>query len=505
MFVRAILLLLVTFAVCIPQLLMSDLRGTEGRRLQIALEMARSGEWMVPTLGGEPTLAKPPLFYWLLGGLSELLGPDPWVARLPSVLGLFLTALLAMALLRRWFGEPVGWVGALGVLCAPLAVFEWATAEIDPLFAAFTATSLWCLATGIARQRAALVVASGLLGGLALLQKGPPYLVFAAGAYLVWWRRRGLRYSLHHFVPLLLLPLCYFVPLWLWWVSPAEMWAVTQAETVGRIAEFRWDHVADTPYFWLKAVLVQMPLVLWCFWEWRGARDARMDASDLTLRMCSGAAVFAIVILTFFPGRPTRYLLPNVPLFVFAVAPAVAHFASQQRELGAFSRRALRGFGVAGALGLITLPFFVDRFGVAVAGAFVAAGLGSSLVRTPRQLVGFVLLMPVVAGWTAGLDRALSYRASSRATGPVGAVLRTELERLGAVEDLETFGHVDSKLLLGAGMLPEGDETCRSVPDSPWLLTARGDVRGELPEGYEVRLLVSSARDVFVVRRRIPR
>ncbi len=501
---RALILLLFTLFACLPQLLMADMRGTEGRRIQIALEMAQQGEWMVPLYGAEPTLAKPPLHYWTLGGLSELFGHSTWLMRMPAVLALFFTALLAMVFLRRTFGPGAGWVGALGVVCSPIALFEWGTAEIDPMFAALTATSLWCLAVGIARERGALVLASGVLGGLALLQKGPPYFVFAGGAYLVWFRRRGLQHALHHFAPLLLVPACYYVPFFLWHVSPSEMLAVAQQETVGRIGGFRWEHLAKTPVFWGRAVFVQLPLVLWCFWEWRGRRDARMDDADLMLRMCSGAAVFAIAILTFFPGRPTRYLLPNVPLFIFAVAPAVAHFASQARALGIFSRRVLRVLGLLAAGGLIALPFYFDASGLAIAGALGVLGVAHGLVLTPMRLVAFALAMPLVIAWTVGLDRALTYRHTTRAAAPVGELVRAELERRGIADAVHTWGHVDSKMLLAADLIVPGDEFCRADPTARWLITSHGGLTRALPAGYVERAWFCSARVTFVLHERQP-
>ena len=45
----------------------------EPRYTRVAVEMHRAGEWVTPTLQGEPWLEKPPLFYWLAGG--GLLGP----------------------------------------------------------------------------------------------------------------------------------------------------------------------------------------------------------------------------------------------------------------------------------------------------------------------------------------------------------------------------------------------------------------------------------------------
>ena len=107
---RAILLLLLTALACGPVWSLPDLDGTEGRRVQIALEMAARGDWLVPTLGGEPTWAKPPLHYWLLGACHAVFGADPWSMRVPSVVLLFASALLAGELLRRWFGARAGWV-----------------------------------------------------------------------------------------------------------------------------------------------------------------------------------------------------------------------------------------------------------------------------------------------------------------------------------------------------------------------------------------------------------
>ena len=501
MLFRAILLVLLVFLGCLPQWSIPDWQGTEGRRIQIALEMARSGDWLVPTLGGEPTWAKPPLHYWLLGGMSELFGDSVWSLRFPAVFSVAAASLLALVLMRRWFGDRAGWTAALGIACSPLVVHQWPSAEIDPLFASLTGMSLWCLATGVARDRRGIVLLSGLLGGLALLQKGPPYFLFAIGAYLVWWRRRGLRHALTHFVPLLLVPMAYFVPLWTLRIPPGEMLSVANEETVGRIWTFTWGHVTAIPGFWVRAVLVQMPFVMWCFWEWRGARDARMDAADLTLRMCSGAAVLSIVLLTFFPGRPTRYILPNVLLFTFAVSPAVAHFASQERLLGRTSRRVLAGLGAVGALGMIAVPF-VPGVGLACTGLALIAALAPRFVQTPRQLVALCLLLPVVASWTVGWDRAERWPNGGRARADAGRLLRRELDAVGVGADLVTHGHLEAPLLLAADLLPAGDEMARRQPTARWLLHERGDAPPPMPAEYRERLRLCVPGEIFVLRER---
>src|SRR5438067_13749797 len=62
-----------------------ELYRTESLRAIIAAEFLRTGNWLVPTLYGEPLFTKPPGMYaaialvsWPFGGVTE------WTARLPS-------------------------------------------------------------------------------------------------------------------------------------------------------------------------------------------------------------------------------------------------------------------------------------------------------------------------------------------------------------------------------------------------------------------------------------
>ena len=501
---RALALLLLTAFACWPTWSLPDWDGTEGRRVQIALEMVQGGDWLVPTLGREPTWAKPPLHYWLLALMQQWFGGDHFWMRLPSVLAAAAAAFLAGELLRRWFDARAGWFGALGIACSPLVIHVWPTAEIDPLFASATAMSLWCLATGVARERLGLVIAAGVLGGVAMLQKGPPYFVFAVGAWLVWWRHRGLRYFLPYLLPLVAVTLAYYVPLWTLRVAPGEMLAVASEESVGRVAFYEWKHVRDIPAFWLRAIGVQIPFVFWCFWEWRGARDARMDAADLTLRMCSGAAVLAVVLLTLFPGRPTRYLLPNVLLFTFAVAPAVANYAGFPGALPRFAAVVLRVFGVLGSIALLVLPF-VPRAGIGALGLAAAAAVAPLLVRTPRAVVIACLLLPVIGSWTVARDRSAGWLDAARSRAQAGLVLQRELQRAGAVDpaDLRTAGHFDSPLLLAAAALPPGDEAGNKSWSSRFVLHEYGAVPLVVPAGYVERMRLHLPFKSFALRERV--
>src|SRR5262245_51389859 len=61
-----LVLCLVTSALILPSLSAHLFEPDEGRYAQIPREMLTRGDWIVPTLHGEPYLDKPPLFYWLV-------------------------------------------------------------------------------------------------------------------------------------------------------------------------------------------------------------------------------------------------------------------------------------------------------------------------------------------------------------------------------------------------------------------------------------------------------
>ena len=48
-------------------------KADEGYSFGLVLSAVEHGQWLVPTLAGEPFLEKPPLVFWLAAGLARLL------------------------------------------------------------------------------------------------------------------------------------------------------------------------------------------------------------------------------------------------------------------------------------------------------------------------------------------------------------------------------------------------------------------------------------------------
>jgi 4-amino-4-deoxy-L-arabinose transferase-like glycosyltransferase len=82
-----------------------------------AVQMLESGKYLVPDVGTEPYLRKPPLVNWLVAGSVTLFGVrNEWAARLPSAL-----FILSVAITLVTFGSVVlGRFGSLiTALCCP--------------------------------------------------------------------------------------------------------------------------------------------------------------------------------------------------------------------------------------------------------------------------------------------------------------------------------------------------------------------------------------------------
>ena len=165
----------------------------EPRYARVAVEMQRAGEWVTPTLGGEPWLEKPPLFYWLAGAAFGVLGETEAAARVPSVLGLLLlvgaTALVGARVYGSGAGLHAGFAAGLSLL--PFAYGR--AASMDMLLASTVTVAIGLAGLrllGIAGRHA--FVGAAVFAGLATLAKGPLGLLLplvVIGSYVAFTRQ----------------------------------------------------------------------------------------------------------------------------------------------------------------------------------------------------------------------------------------------------------------------------------------------------------------------------
>jgi 4-amino-4-deoxy-L-arabinose transferase-like glycosyltransferase len=122
-----------------------ELYQTEGLRAILAEEFLRSGNWIVPTLYGEPLLTKPPGMYAAIALASWPAGRvNAATARLPSALAATAIVLLFYGTFARRLGRRAGLLAAALLPASVLWLQRVPSAEIDLLQLAWVTAALLC-------------------------------------------------------------------------------------------------------------------------------------------------------------------------------------------------------------------------------------------------------------------------------------------------------------------------------------------------------------------------
>ena len=105
-FQALLIVFLVWAAIYLPALGSLEIKGEEGRRILPAVRMIETGDYIVPRVGSEPCLRKPPLINWLVAASFKIFGSNEWTARLPSILCVLAVALVFITVARRASARP---------------------------------------------------------------------------------------------------------------------------------------------------------------------------------------------------------------------------------------------------------------------------------------------------------------------------------------------------------------------------------------------------------------
>ena len=144
----------------------------EPRYAQVAREMLARHDWITPTLGGNPWLEKPPLYYWQAMLAYRCFGVSDWAARLPSAVDATLLVIAIYLFFQRF--RPGSQIDAALMTASASAIVGFArAASMDMALAASLTIALLAWYTSHAgAARAYLWLAYAFLA-LGMLAKGP--------------------------------------------------------------------------------------------------------------------------------------------------------------------------------------------------------------------------------------------------------------------------------------------------------------------------------------------
>lgn len=413
----------------VPWIASAPINGTlECYRLQASRELLRRGDWVLPTLNGEPYLAKPPFQYWLIELVSWPFGNVSLSsARAVTALAAIGLALLVAAWGRREADARTGILAALLTVGSGIVLEKGALAELEVLLALVTTAALfgWWTAIhdpgpGRARRMRALALA-GLALGAGILTKGPvSVLVFAAAVAGTCATSPGRRArALGDGGLVLLVALAAATP----WVLALA--ARVDHETLMRVAGFevvkRLDDAGpqNSEPFWYYLVALPgglapsalflpfVPFVL------RGVHADRARARSRA-GFLLGWGAGTVLLLSFSMAKEVRYLIATVP--AWALLAALGWSRARAVPWAATYRRFLLRAGAVGSvlvpLALVVAAFVAfpaQRAAVLAAGALFALGRGAIHLGARRASVAafllgaFAMLLGFRTLWARGL------------------------------------------------------------------------------------------------------
>src|SRR6266566_2634752 len=201
-----VIVLLVWAVVYLPALGSLAVKGEEGRRILPAIEMLKTGDYVVPQVGGNPYFRKPPLVNWLVAMSFKFVGArNEWTARLPSALAVLAVAVAFVTVTRVSLG-PKGSMTAALIWLTNIGIIEKGRLiEIEGLYVSLCGLAIiFWLSFWTQKKSAWLIwVPASIFLGLGMLAKGPTLLLFFYGVVIaVIWKERRLRALFHpaHFV-----------------------------------------------------------------------------------------------------------------------------------------------------------------------------------------------------------------------------------------------------------------------------------------------------------------
>ncbi len=367
---RAQTLLLVTAvwaAIYLPSLGSFEIKGEEGRRILPAEAMLESGKYLVPEVGGEAYLRKPPLVNWLIAASFKIFGArNEWTARVPSVLCILAVAIAFVTVARRSLGAHGSVIAAL-VWLTNLGILEKGRLiEIEALYVSLTALAMIFWLSWWQEKRSPWLtwIVPWIFLGLGWLAKGPTHLLFFYALVLaVLWQTRRWRALFHpaHFFGILVMLAIFGA-----WAIPF-MHANQSGKVISKWStQFAGRVTGD--FFTFSVWITALPRTLAYFLPWllvvpliRLSR-LRDDNDRKLVRALAWSTALPMVVISLVPGGAPRYSLPVLTPFCWMMGMVFSQDAFVQPAWLTWPGRPLwsrlgRGFVVLGVVvGLIGFP-----------------------------------------------------------------------------------------------------------------------------------------------------
>jgi 4-amino-4-deoxy-L-arabinose transferase-like glycosyltransferase len=329
-------------AIYLPALGSLEIKGEEGRRILPAVTMLKSGNadhvgageifrsYIVPQVGSEPYLRKPPLVNWLVAASFKVFETrNEWTARLPSALSVLAVALAFVTIAWKSLGSAGALIGAVIWLTNFGMIEKGRLIEIEGLYASHFGLAIICWLSCWHERRSTWLTwtVPFVFLGLGLLAKGPLHLVFFYAIIIaVLWRTGELRQLLSaaHFVGIVIM-----LGIFAAWAIPYLQ--MMQGSPVAHVWSRQFSGRLAGEDFRFSSWLLNIPRALAYFLPWlvlipltATARFESERKQNLFGALKWGIAL-PLIIVNLAPGALPRYTMPLLVPAAWLMATTLSH------------------------------------------------------------------------------------------------------------------------------------------------------------------------------------
>ena len=332
----------------------------EGTYAIVAREIYRTGNWVYPTIQGDPFLLKPPLMQWLIAICYHAGGIQEFTTRFP---GAFLTALgvpLLYLIGRLIFAETLpALFSALVYLTLLPVVRHGRLAMLDGMTISFFLLLLFCVLK--ARHDRKYAVGIGFCLGLITLTKGMLVVVLAgiAGLFIILNKQLAIFKN-----PFLWIGMFFGnFPAIAWYFAQWQHYGNIflevhfQSQAFDRLGKAVEGNTGPIWYYLLEVIKYGFPWLLFCpgglYLSWKNRHTAWG-----CLTLIGTIVYFAIVSLM--STKLPWYIMPIYPFLALAIGANLSYIWQEEK----FKTRFLTGFfAFLVIIGLIGCVYFsiVDK------------------------------------------------------------------------------------------------------------------------------------------------
>ncbi len=429
----------------------------EVRHADAFRNLLEHGKGIVLQMNGLEYLDKPPLYFWFLRGLYEILKVEGPLLDFTAAAVSGLLFVLSFLLLGRFVDRADGrtlTASGIVLVCSGYVYALLHYARMDFLFAACIICAYVALYHALIRPRSVpFSLTAFFLMGVACLVKGPLGfgLPLTAGIFFVLWQRRPRRLLRSD----ILLGLAVFlaeIAAWavLVYMDTGSLDVLTKGFWHQQIVVRAIDSFAHREPWWFylpRLPLLFLPFVVLIFclpWTRLASRGALEHLRSLRRAEGEGRAFLwcialsALVLLSCVSGKVLIYYLPAMPAVALLIGRACLEISGIRARLFrllmglvpviggvAFLLASLILFGAILSPSWLDLPgwriagnlgFYVAGFGLIAGGLFLLLGLRSS--RPESVLLGYALVAtllsyPLARDVAPAFDQVLSPKAQS--------------------------------------------------------------------------------------------